>query len=275
MKIFISTLLCCLLSSCLNSIEKTSSTKTFGAMAVMQGATSDKEALFVVSVRRQDDVQVQLLSHETKKVILTSSVKSIIYDHSAWKLIQFKFSGLRPGTSYGLRLTGDFGSWSDTREFSTFQTGRAPKRIALLSCMNDEYDKTGEIWKVVKSETPQALFMIGDNAYADTKIKGLVFGLTANSLWDRHMETRNALQVFRWKKLVPVFATWDDHDFGSSDGGENFPIKRESAKVFSSFFPMNLKSETHFKGPGVAHSFLIGEHNFLFLDNRSFRGGGK
>jgi alkaline phosphatase D len=246
-------------------------TQKYGSVPIMQGATSDTQAQFVVAVPRHEKVQIEILKASTGQRLLIAQARSIVFDHSKWKLVQFHLTKLSPQTRYKLRISGQEGNWVDTRFFSTFAQNKGPERVALLSCMNDQLPNTQSIWQELAQQKPQALFMIGDNVYADHKVDGIFRKMTKNLLWDRYMETRLSLDVFRWEHLVPVFATWDDHDYGVNDGGKNFPIKEESQKVFKSFFPMTLQGDQFSRGPGVATSLTLGSHHFAFLDNRSFR----
>ncbi len=243
----------------------------YGAVAVMQGMTSATEAQFVVAVPKVDQAQIELVSMSTGQTLLKVIAKAIVYDHSSWKLLQFRFSELKPDTSYALRIKGSQGNWVDTREFKTFSLDFKPLRVAIVSCMKDDLKDTAAIWQQLQTESADFFLMIGDNAYADIGLPGVFTKMSAQRLWDRHMETRNKLSVFRWQKLVPVFATWDDHDFGQNNGGRDFELKIESQKVFTSFFPMGLTSADFSAGPGVARQWSLGSQNFILLDNRSFR----
>ncbi len=243
----------------------------FGAMAIMQGATSRTEAQFVVAVPRQEKVQVELLSDKSTKPLLKTLGSAIEFDHSKWKLIQFRFSDLTPGASYRLRLKGEVGNWVDERQFSTFINSPPSLRLAVVSCARDDLQDINKIWKTLAKDKPKIVLMIGDNTYADIGIKGVLSTMTAARLWDRHMETRNKITFFRQQKLIPVFATWDDHDYGQNNGGRDFKLKEASAKVFSAFFPMQLNSQDFSAGPGVARQLPVGHQNFILLDNRSFR----
>jgi alkaline phosphatase D len=94
--------------------------------------------------------------------------------------------------------------------------------------------------------------------------------VSEDDLWRRYAETAQRLDLYKAKQLTPVFATWDDHDFGVNDGGAEFQHKLFAKKVFKTFFPMEPNSLLH-SGPGVASSLKIGQQQFLFLDDRSFR----
>lgn len=237
----------------------------------MQGATSSTEAQFVVALPKNEDLQIEVLSTATGKVLLKTIGKPIQYDHSGWKLVQFRLSDLQPARTYQLRLKGSSGNWVDRRLFHTFKINPKNIKIGVVSCARDDLKGFQEIWHQLKKENIETLLMIGDNTYADLGLKGMMSKMTVERLWDRHMETRNKLPFFRWKKLVPVFATWDDHDYGSNNGGRDFSLKQASAKIFSSFFPMKLTTADFSKGPGVSRAMSLGRQRLIFFDNRSFR----
>lgn len=257
--------------SCATSRHSLKSSESFGAVAIMQGATSQTQADFVVAVPINESVQVELLDHDTDKVLLKALAKDIRFENSEWKLVQFRISQLSAGQNYKLRVMGEKGNWSDLREFHTFKNNPHELYLSIISCMKDNLPHFEKIWDDLRDEKPQAVFMIGDNTYADLNIKTLLFKMTPEKLWERHMETRNKLPIFRWQKLVPVFATWDDHDYGVNGGDSTFKYKVQSAKIFHQFFPMNLSSASLLQGPGIARALKWGEHQFFFLDNRSFR----
>jgi alkaline phosphatase D len=78
----------------------------------------------------------------------------------------------------------------------------------------------------------------------------------------------------RLKRAAPIMATWDDHDFGVNDGGDNYPQKDESQKVFVDFWgdPKDSPRRTR---PGVYDAKIFGPDGkrvqVILLDTRYFR----
>jgi hypothetical protein len=90
-------------------------------------------------------------------------------------------------------------------------------------------------------------------------------------LWNRYVETRNALAVYKSDKLIPVFATWDDHDYGRNDADRTYPYKSASEEIFLTFFPQTKPAPGFARGPGVASVWDAFGLRFVITDGRSFR----
>jgi len=71
-----------------------------------------------------------------------------------------------------------------------------------------------------------------------------------------------------------VLATWDDHDMGQNDGGNDYPKRAESQQVFLEFFN-EPKDSPRWKREGVYDSYLFGPPGkrvqIILLDTRYHR----
>ncbi|MDE3269920.1 MAG: alkaline phosphatase D family protein [Pseudomonadota bacterium] len=114
---------------------------------------------------------------------------------------------------------------------------------------------------------PDIIFLIGDNVYADFPVEQT----SPSILWERNFQTRERLGLFRSKQLVPVVATWDDHDFGLNNAGSEYPYKQQSLTVFKTFFASDDSDNFSMPNIGVASELDIYGFNFFLLDNRTFR----
>jgi hypothetical protein len=78
----------------------------------------------------------------------------------------------------------------------------------------------------------------------------------------------------RLKSRVPLYATWDDHDYGWNDAGKYYPFREESKKIFLKFFGEPPGSE-RYKHEGIYHSELFEGQGrrvqLILLDVRTFR----
>jgi len=108
--------------------------------------------------------------------------------------------------------------------------------------------------------------MLGDNIYADT---------TNAAVMARKYEERKGSQF--WQSLRnrgPVLATWDDHDLGGNDAGADYPMKKESQRLFLEFMDEPTSSE-RWKREGVYEARVFGPAGkrvqLLMLDTRYFR----
>jgi alkaline phosphatase D len=78
------------------------------------------------------------------------------------------------------------------------------------------------------------------------------------------------------REQMPVIGTWDDHDYGLNDGGEEFASKAASEQVFLDFMDVPSDSPRR-KQQGVYTSYTYdlpeGSVKILVLDTRYFRSG--
>lgn len=99
-------------------------------------------------------------------------------------------------------------------------------RIAFGSCAKE--DKPQPIWDAVLAAQPQAFVFLGDNIYGDTRDPAVL---------EARYARLGAIEGFkRLRAQVPLFATWDDHDYGENDAGAEYPMKAESRAAFLRFW---------------------------------------
>jgi alkaline phosphatase D len=99
-------------------------------------------------------------------------------------------------------------------------------RIAFGSCAKE--DKPQPVWDAVLAAKPQAFVFLGDNIYGDTRDPAVLEAKYARL---------GAIEGFaRLRAQVPLFATWDDHDYGENDAGAEYPMKAESRAAFLRFW---------------------------------------
>ncbi|MDI1287833.1 MAG: alkaline phosphatase D family protein [Reyranella sp.] len=112
---------------------------------------------------------------------------------------------------------------------STLAQPAAPlSRIAFGSCADQA--KPQPIWDAIQAYRPELFIFAGDNVYGDFK------AADAGNL--RHAYDA-ATKIPGYAKLcdtVPHLAIWDDHDYGSNDGGVEFPHKAIAKDEFLKFW---------------------------------------
>jgi len=136
--------------------------------------------------------------------------------------------------------------------------------LAFGSCLHQE--KELMLLSKAAAQSPKAFVFLGDNIYADTydsmRINAAYQALACNPNFQ-------AL-----KRSVPLYATWDDHDYGMDDVGKYYPLKEASKRMFTSFFkPPNLTQLLSHQG--IYQSYLFRYRGkkiqLILLDTRTFR----
>jgi phosphodiesterase/alkaline phosphatase D-like protein len=134
--------------------------------------------------------------------------------------------------------------------------------------MSDQFaDDGAPLWADLLRQKPDLILFAGDNVYAD----GRFLPADPERLWRRYAETRERLPFFQSLELVPVLATWDDHDYGVNDGDFTYPHKAAAKEIFDAFFPQAPGSRSVERGPGVSTRLSVFGQRFFLMDGRTFR----
>ena len=241
--------------------------------SVMQGMTTDSTTVINVSIPSDILPEIKFFDVTNGKFLgKTQVIKSIHrFKDESGSVLQFDLSELSPQSKYRIELYSSPGKIEDYRLFKTLET-KEELKIGLASCMSDEFmDIQEQMWTQFIALKPDVAFLIGDNVYADV-INGKYIGGVASpkQIWMRHLETRENLKIYHSRNLIPIYGTWDDHDYGYNNGDKTYKYKKESAQIFNIFFPYSEGKSTH-KGPGLSYRFSLAGQHFYFLDARRFR----
>ncbi|MEZ5942443.1 MAG: alkaline phosphatase D family protein [Planctomycetaceae bacterium] len=137
-------------------------------------------------------------------------------------------------------------------------------RIAFGSCAKQ--DQPQPIWDSVIATQPEIFLFIGDNIYGDSE--------DMNVLKQKWAQLGAQPGYQHLKQQCPVYAVWDDHDYGLNDGGREYRMKRESQQVFLDFFEEAADSPRRTR-EGLYGSRTYGppdkQVQIILLDTRYFR----
>ncbi len=144
-------------------------------------------------------------------------------------------------------------------------------RILVASCNNEEAESAA--LARVSQETGDLFLMIGDNVYGDRDGRDYAVDDPELAELRRSFADLAARPEFlAVRATIPMLATWDDHDYGSNDGGREFAFKRYSEIIHETFWgvPGEVKAR-----PGVYDSYIFGPEGqrvqIILLDTRYFR----
>ena len=101
-------------------------------------------------------------------------------------------------------------------------------RIAFGSCADQA--KPQPIWDAIQAYRPEFFIFAGDNVYGDFKTA------EAGNLHQAYNAAGRIAGYAKVRSTVPHLAIWDDHDYGSNDGGEEFPHKAVAKDEFLKFW---------------------------------------
>ncbi|MDC6362819.1 MULTISPECIES: alkaline phosphatase D family protein [Flavobacteriaceae] len=136
--------------------------------------------------------------------------------------------------------------------------------VAFGSCNMPQ--EPNPFWDDILNENPNVWIWGGDIVYADTDNMERLRAIYA---------MQDSVQGYvQLKSKAPIIGTWDDHDFGVNDGGEEFMVKSESQQVFLDFMGVSKNSPRRSReGVYAVHNYETakGKVKILVLDTRYFR----
>jgi alkaline phosphatase D len=92
---------------------------------------------------------------------------------------------------------------------------------------------------------------------------------SVSGLWRRAQVTRALPELRKLFAVMPHYAIWDDHDYGSNDANKSFELKDESLKVFQAYWGNPSYGEAGH--PGVYTKFNWADAIFILMDDRWYR----
>lgn len=235
---------------------------------LLQTATTETSTQIIVLRTLSENWHYEVVDSQDRAIGFTSA-GTVSGPNSKYATERLTITGINARDRFRLKIFAG-GRLLDTRTFKGLELSRDNARFAILSCMDDRAENHAEMWREVISEQPDVMFFLGDNVYVDGEDQPV----TAELIWARYVETRLTLDVYQMEPLAPVFATWDDHDYGEDNAGASFRFKQEAYRTFKAFY--GGEDAGAFKnGPGVS-SLLNGfGQRFVLLDSRSFRSRGE
>ncbi|GAA3130125.1 alkaline phosphatase D family protein [Kribbella aluminosa] len=201
-------------------------------------------------------------------VTVASTELSAFNDNTAL----FDVRGLSAAGTYTYAITpkrfdGDFAPLT-----GSFTTGPRSGRPAVVTMGLGSCAPSGAntIWTRIADEGCDSFVMMGDTPYVDSGDLEVARG-----------KQRAFLKVPQLAELIrsrPIWATWDDHDFGGNDQAGDFPGKKNTRRAFVDYranatFGHNSAGEQltdRQEGLGVYTSFRRGPIEVFLLDPRWF-----
>ena len=148
---------------------------------------------------------------------------------------------------------------------TTTQQKNNPDFVISFGSCNKQYAEN-ILWKEISKNNPDVWIWGGDVVYSDTD--------NMNKLQSDYQAEWAQKDYKEFANSLPVLGTWDDHDYGLNDGGEEFHMKKESQQLFLDFITVP-KEDNRREREGVYHSQVFktkkGTVKIVVLDTRYFR----
>lgn len=150
------------------------------------------------------------------------------------------------------------------RKNETSESGNLKTVIAFGSCAHQNDQQP--ILTDVAALKPDAFVYLGDNIYSDT--------YSMDTLRKNYQILGAKPEYQALKAATPIYAVWDDHDYGYNDSGRHYPFKKESKEIFLDFFGEQGDSSIR-KHEGIYHTAWMESAGrkiqIIFPDIRTFR----
>ena len=146
-----------------------------------------------------------------------------------------------------------------------------PVHIAFGSGADTVRYHNAAIWRSIAQLQPQAFIFAGNTAYLPRRLSQFPYTYihAYNFILARYDQARIFGGLRQLLSVCPVYATWDDRDFGTPHADGSFVFAHDSFLAFEQFWPNpGYGSGTTL---GTFCHFRISDVEFLLLDDRSFR----
>lgn len=243
-----------------------------GYLSIIQGPTADTETLINIFSPKLKAYTYEVIDSKGSKMPVTPYQRVQTPTHYIIDKLHIK--GLKVGESYTLNVM-DRTTRIDQRNFKTLDITKKSATFAQLSCMADDYrfdDVINPMWDRLRNANVDFVLMTGDQVYVDSKEFVERQKATELDIWQRYVDAFKRLPIYHWQNLVPIFAVWDDHDYGTNDGDTNFIAKAPSTSAFEAVFHGNDIAGVWEKCPvGTSSKFTAFGQRIFLMDDRSFR----
>jgi alkaline phosphatase D len=173
--------------------------------------------------------------------------------------------GLSPDTRYRYQVSVD--GKSDPAWKGSFKTAPAEGdptafKLAITSCMrNGKNGNRQGSWDLLLAERPDIHITVGDTHYADTTDPTVQL--------EHHVTYRRVKEFAKVLRNVPIYAIWDDHDYGPNNSDGTADGKEHSLAGWKQAWPNPVSGTTD--TPGAFFKFSHGDVDFFVVDGRYHR----
>ena len=178
--------------------------------------------------------------------------------------VVWRVNGLEPQQRYRYEITSQDQPVVDDPDgyFLTppSEDSTAVTRLAIGSCAREDPGSRA-VWRRMAALDPHAIVLLGDTPYIDSTDLGVQRR--------RYAEFAAVPEFAGLLRNRPLYATWDDHDFGANDSDGRLSGKENARQVFVEFHANPSYGDGQ---EGVYTKFRQGGVEVFLLDTRYFAG---
>ena len=223
------------------------------------GHTTDQSTRIWVRADQAAEVQVRLIGPDGR----TFQSESVRLASDRNYCGQAVVSGLAPQTTYSYQvlLDGVAIAQAGVQRVTTFPEPGADGivKIGFGHSLIDGGEQI--VWKAIAAKRPDLFLLMGDNIYSNSTDPARQRRMYLDYRADPHFQAFAA--------TTPIYAIWDDHDFGRDNSDRTQPGKRRSLDTFNEIWP-NPPTAAR-EGEGIWSKFIVGQAELYLLDVRYHR----
>ena len=237
-------------------------------LPTVQLYTDETSAQFKVLIDPAVEIEYVVTASDSSKPVIDRAFP-VRNPYNAGEAIEHLYvTGLNIKATYTLKMYNRAtGAEVDARTFNALDTRKPNGRFALVSCMLDLLlPIQAYMWQAMEDAKVDVIFIIGDTSYTDA----LGGDVTLEIIWNRHFQSRRAIDLYWFKHLKPVIASWDDHDYGGNNSDRTSPLNGRTKEVFKAMWGWTPHGTSQ-EGPGVATALELFGQRFFLMDDRTWR----
>ena len=176
------------------------------------------------------------------------------------RCVTWKVTGLKPSTQYQYSIHSESAPVVEGEDcyFRTAPKDESQTRVCLAfgSCA---HSKPLALWTQIEDRKAQGLVLLGDTPYIDSTDLAIAR--------KKHREFLSTPELATAIRHMPVWGTWDDHDFGRNDSDGRLKGKEQSRRAFIEY---RANESFGHRDQGIYTKFRYGPVEVFMLDTRWF-----
>jgi len=234
---------------------------------MLQGWTDETESLMTVLGEAGWSFKALSGNRVQTKILKTQNISNTNY-----VLYHVQVTGLSPVAYSPIGIYDANQTLLDRRSLRGLDLKLKTPRIAVASCANyRKLDAQEAMYNQMQQQCPDLILFIGDIIYSNSQVSSVIgTPEDPSTALERYILTWNKVNFYQLEPLIPTLAVWDDHDYGTNNGGASNPHKATMKEMFRAFYPLPTQHNSLSIGPGVSFRLNAFGIDFYMMDGRTF-----